>query len=400
MGKFLTYSEIDSDIQTRLASASPSESVRLSAINEAINELYAQYDIDYGIRSMVAYLVPNGYAIDITNFISDFKHAKDLRYLSQSKHTEEFELVDDDDFSITVGDKRRVNEYSISERNGKTFIRLNSKSNPGSKILHNMNSLTDNGTWAMDAVNGDGSNLGTTVVKVLDQSKSLNFDADVSQSANNYILLENSTLTAIDLSEYNGLGKVQFNIYIPDATNFSSVELRWGSSSANYFSASVTTQADGSAFVNGWNRIEIDWSGAEETGIVTDTAIDYLAVKLSYTSSYTDETGFVIEQLRMYLPEAIELLYYTYNLSQDASENFQEEMTATATDTLLLPRRYKKLIVMGALRYLLPVVYGDDGIVRLRKVEKEYFMEVGNLGIDGGNKPKIGSKRLKIKKPW
>jgi len=400
MSKNLNYSDIDTDIQTRMASAVPSETVRLRAINGALNELYSQFDLDSSIRNFVGYMVANGRAIDITDFVSDFKHAKDLRFQSAKKHDEELAFIDDDEFAVHIGNGQRINEYTIAENDGKTFIKLNTQDGPKPSILHPMNSLTDSGTWAMDIVNGDGTNLAVTSVRNLEQTASLMFDADVSQSGNNYILLENPDMDAKDLSEYDTLGRVQMNIYIPSVTNFTSVEARWGSSDANYFSAAVTTQADGSDFQVGWNRVSIDWADATETGTVVNTAVDYLAVKINYAAGYTDQTNFVVEEIVMYLPEPMEFLYYTFFLSQDASGTFQEQLTATAAETLVIPRRYLKLIVFGAMRYLIPVAFGDDGIIRLRKVEKEYFQEVSHLDLDGGNRVKVPVKKIKLRKQW
>jgi hypothetical protein len=189
-------------------------------------------------------------------------------------------------------------------------------------------------------------------------------------------------------------------MYIPSVTELSSIELRWGSSSSDYYSKTATVQADGSPLAQGWNFIEIDANGATITGTLIDTAIDYLAVKVNYTASYTDQTGFRIENLTIYLPQAMKLAYFTYYLSQTSAGVFQEEMTAATGDQLLLPRRFKTLISLMSVYYLKPMSEGTDALVWFSGINKQIQAERVKLGLDIGNKPKQPGRKLKIRPMW
>lgn len=397
MSAFLTYSEIDSGIQSRMSGAVPSQNDRLTAINTALNDIYAKFDIDSSKRDAVAYIVPDGRPTKISGIVSDFKGAADLRYLAEGKHTHEFDYIDEDIFAEHIGDGRLVDEYTTNYRDGEIFIKVNTREGVKSVTAHAMNNLTSNGTWAVDATNSDATNLGTTKVTTLDQSETIEFDADVSQSVNNYALIENSTISQLDLSDYLNLGKWRFWVYLPSITNFTSVELYWGSDSSNYYSQTATTQVDGSALVVGWNLVEVDWNGATENGSPVSTAIDYLAVKMNYAASYTDQVKFRIEKLILYLPIPMKFVYYTYYLSKTNSNTFQEEITTTSNDQLLIPRRYKSLIELQAVRYLIPVAYGDDAQVRAKQVERDYREALVELGADIGNKIKRPAKKVKLR---
>ena len=121
-------------------------------------------------------------------------------------------------------------------------------------MLNDFDSLiTGGGTWTLDTTNGDGTNLTVDTNEYKQGSASLNFDVDVSQTANNKVILYNSTLTEMDLSSYEDLAAFIFWVYIPDVTYFSSVTLYWGSDSSNYWSATVTTDMNGTAWASGWN---------------------------------------------------------------------------------------------------------------------------------------------------
>lgn len=399
MSAFLTYSELDTDIQKRMSNSAPDSTRRLGAINNSLQELYAEFDIDSGKREKILYIVPDGQALNITDAVPDFKKADDLRYLSPEKHTEQFSQITDDIFSMHIGEGRRINEYAIDYNNGKLFCKVNTASGVTSKQLHNMGSLTDNGTWTVDA-SSDAVNLTTDEVIILTQGVNIKFDIDVSNSVNNYAMIEVPDMTAVDLTDYVGLGRFRFWMYIPSVTELSSIELRWGSSSSDYYSKTATVQADGSPLAQGWNFIEIDANGATITGTLIDTAIDYLAVKVNYTASYTDQTGFRIENLTIYLPQAMKLAYFTYYLSQTSAGVFQEEMTAATGDQLLLPRRFKTLISLMSVYYLKPMSEGTDALVWFSGINKQIQAERVKLGLDIGNKPKQPGRKLKIRPMW
>lgn len=404
MGQFLTFNEIDTSIQNKMANQSPSQSVRLEAINETIQDAYSDYDIDTGKRSAFLYVVPDGNPIDISAVISDndLKHISDVRFLATSKQTEEFAFIDDDLFTVHIGQGKKINEYALPYNNGKQYLRLNAKSGAQSIQVHDMASVSGtNGTWSADTTDSDAANLTTTEVVTLNQSEALEFDIDVSQSANNYALISNSALTAIDLSDYVNLGQAKFWVYLPTAS-FTSITLRWGSSDSAYWEASATAQADGSAFQVGWNFIQIDWEDATQTGTVDNENIDYAALKLSYASGLTDQSNVRVEAITFYLPIPVKVTYFTTFGSRNSSGTFQEDLTTanSGSDEVLLPRRFKTFIVASCLVKLFPIAVSDDAEVQVRRWERVRDREIIRLGLDIGNKPKTAGKKMKIRPMW
>lgn len=402
MSNFLTFSEVDTAIQNKMANKAPGETKRLEAINDALRDLYSEYDIEAGVRKINQYIVMNGGKVDLTSsLMTDFKRMKYVRPIGEDTGFQEFAKVDDDVLNIHLANDQRINEYSVSYDDGKQYGRFNSRNEQVYKTLHEMNDLTDNGTWAADTTNSDALGLTTGDVVVVDNSDNIQFNVDVSQSANNYALIECTDMDDVDLDDFENLGKARFRVYIPSITNFTSVELRWGNDSSNYWSNTATTQVDGSSFVAGWNEVEIDWNGATETGTVTESEIDYLAVKMNYTASYTDQNKFRVERIRMYLPELVELAYYTYYLSQDSSGTFQDEMTATSTDTLLLPKRFKRLIVNMAMRPLFYESEGEAAAQTIARISSFIKSEKTRLGLDDvASSPLRETKKIKIRKMW
>jgi len=400
MSTFLTVSEVDTAIQQRMAQQAPDETQRLAGINHAMQDIYARFDIDSGKRDLVTDIVLDGQPVLISDMVSDFKRPSDLRYLSPTKQTEEFSFVDDDLFTTHIGEGRRINEYTVAYSDGNLYLKGNSDKGQTNTQLHSMSGLTLNGTWATDATNGDATNVALEEVITLTQGANISFDVDVSQTANHTAIVQNSTVTQFDLTKYKNLGKLRFWCKIPSITDFTSVEVRWGSSSSAYWAGTATTQADGSALAAGWNFININWSDATETGTVDETLIDYEAVIMNYASGYTDQVGFKVEALTMYLPEQIKMVYWTYYVSQTSASVFQEEGTTTTGDLLLIPKRFKSLVTYGALQYLYPIAIGDDAQIPLQRVERDYTRAMKELDLDIAERPKTPGRKLKIKPMW
>jgi hypothetical protein len=400
MSQLLTYAEVDTGIQEKMAGSAPDSTKRLNAINNTVQDLYAKFDIESSIREYIFYAIANGEAVNLTTDVPDFKKVKDLRYLADSKHDNEFAEVEDDLFATHIGSGRLLDEYSVTYNDGKLFARMNTVDGVTSKQIHSMGDLTSNGSWENDA--DDTLNLTTTTVGTLNQSEVIKFDIDVSQTAEDYAQISNNDITAIDLSDYVNLGKLRFWIYLPSITNFTSIEVRWGSydTELNYWVNTATTQANGSAFIAGWNRVEIDWNGATESGTVDNSSIVSLGIKLNYASGFTDQVNVKVEEVTMYLPTPFKLKYYTYYTSKTNAGTFQEDLTTTSNDEILLPKRYKDLVVSGAVEKLLPMALGDDGELQVRRAEKNYREERNNLKLDIGNSPKRPSRKIKIHKTW
>jgi hypothetical protein len=397
MGKFITYSELDTAIQRRMANQAPDSSRRLEAINDVLGHLSNEYDIMTMARKMTKYIVPDGRAYYIESDASDFKNVKDLRNLAQGERGTEYVSREEDEFEQTIGQGRLINEYTTMYRDGNIYLKVNSADGPEKVTLHGMSSSSDNGT--VTALN-DAVSVSTTDVRVLEQENSITFNIDVSNSGNNSAGVYIDDMSAVDLSDYNGLGIIKFWTYIPSVTNFTSITARWGSSDSAYWSASATTQADGTELQAGWNFIQIDWADATETGSVDEDNIDYLAVILNYEATYTDQTQAVIEAVCMYLPQPFEIVYNTYFVSRTTAGTVQEDVTETDTDELLLPIRYKELAVLKCLQWLAPMALGDDANAYMDRWERQEMREKKKLGMDIGKKLKSHHRKVKIHKPY
>lgn len=206
--------------------------------------------------------------------------------------------------------------------------------NTTSKIAHTCDSLTANGTWAVEGAT-DAETLSIDSANYKTSPGVLSFNVTVGLSGNNYAAIENSTMMAVDLTNYSGKSTAFVWAYIPSITNLTSFTLRWGSDSSNYYSKTVTAQYNGLAFRNGWNRIGFAWSSATPTGSPTVTAINYLNLRVTYTGSYTSQVGFLVDDIRFENPTYIEIHYYSTDFTQTTGGTLQASFVNSSDQSLL-----------------------------------------------------------------
>lgn len=192
-------------------------------------------------------------------------------------------------------------------------IALPAKSNV---LLNQCSSATANGTWA---VGGGASDLETDDLYYVNAPSSLKY----SVSGSSY--LENSTMTAIDLTNFLNQGVAFVWTYCQGSNLPTAFNLRWGSSDSAYYSDSVTAQWDGTAFVNGWNLLGFEWQGATVTGSPDVENIDYCRFTTTITGAATPVR---LNAITFSLGQIYDIEYYSKYLFRDSVGAFKEKPTA------------------------------------------------------------------------
>lgn len=184
-------------------------------------------------------------------------------------------------------------------------------------IVNQADDTDDNGTWA---TGGTASGLVDNNVNFVQGAGSLQFNGTIGAA-----YIENSTMTAVDLTAHLNQSSFFVYVYVPTGSNLTSVNLRWGSSTANYYTSTVTQNQNGVAFVNGWNLCQFVWSTASTVGSPSVTAINYTRVTLNLTST---ATACLVNGVNSILGSILEYEYYSKYLFRDASTGtFQETVT-------------------------------------------------------------------------
>lgn len=117
-------------------------------------------------------------------------------------------------------------------------------------------------------------------------NSSIKGTVDVSNSSDNFAVLTGA-ITAMDITSLKNEANLEISLNISDTFYISSVEVRIGNDSSNYYSTTFSSNYQG-GFINGVNLLSIPFDDLTETGTVTDNAIDYVYIKVNYSSSATD----------------------------------------------------------------------------------------------------------------
>ena len=229
-------------------------------------------------------------------------------------------------------------------------------------LLNGCDSLTDNGKWT--AASG-ASGLAADTLYFVQGSGSLSY----SLSGNGY--LENSTMTAVDLTNFLNRG-VLFAWVYNQATLPTAFSLRWGSDASNYWSKSVTAQWDGTAFVQGWNLIGFDWQSASKTANPDVTKINYLRFD---TTIVGVATPVYFDSVTASLGSIYEIEYYSKYLFRDNTGTFKERVTAD-TDLLNLDTDSYGVFTNCLAMLAAQQQQGKDSAFDLPFFEKQYMASV------------------------
>ncbi len=248
----------------------------------------------------------------VTTALADLLEGADLRR-GEDDQIESFTHKSARELAEEIGQQFGESSWAVERRDANAYLVVNHDSKYTALSVSGFDSTTDGGgTWSLDATNGDGTNLTIDTNELTQGSGSFNFDLDVSQSANNKAILSNTTLNSRDLSDYEDLAVWLLDVYIPENLYSTSFTLYWGSDTSNYWSATVTTDINGSAWADGWNTVKVNWSDATKTGTPDVTAIDYVQIDYNFNASQADETDIRYDDLRLVRPEKLKFHYLSW----------------------------------------------------------------------------------------
>ncbi|MFA5014819.1 MAG: hypothetical protein WC549_04700 [Actinomycetota bacterium] len=237
-----------------------------------------------------------------------------------------------------------LDQATINFNKGKEKLWLsNGRSNSEYQEISACDSLTG---WT--AGGGAGSLALDEDVKA-EGNYSINFDLTAATAATLTYVIP----TAVDLTEYINAGLIRLFKWLPTAP--SSIEIQIGDDSSNYYTQTITTQADGDIFdTENLNEIEFSFRDATKSGSPTMSSVLHFKIILNFSSATTD-TDFRIDSIRAYKPENLVFEYYSYYFVKTSAGVWQKDITETVgtdEEILILPewrRVFAKLCLLDEL---------------------------------------------------
>lgn len=256
--------------------------------------------------------------------------------------------------------------FTMNYNQGVRSMRINSPNLQAGAVINSASIISGNGTWS---AGGNASNLQTDNVNWLVAGGSLSFDlAAGAPGSTGY--LENSTMTPLDLT--NNLNQaVQFlYTFFPIASNFSSVQLRFGSSASNYYQINATMTQEDTAFEDAWNLLDYPWLGATVVGSPNVASISYCRVTWTYDG--TAQTAVRLNNITSTLGRVLQLEYYSKYLFSDSVTGAFKEQPTTDSDYINLDLEARMIFFNRCMFLASQQVQGADSNVDMDFYNRAY----------------------------
>ena len=283
---------------------------------------------------------------DIYNYAlaSDYKKLIDLRPQDNRQSLDSSSRGYAERFDLQKAIKEKT--ISIEGRDGTKFIRINWRTR-SPKLLHNMNSLTANGTWS---ASGTSTGLKAQTLFKISGNASIEFDMVATGDG-----IQNTTMSVLNLTNEDEVADVFVWIYLPSAPT--SISALWGNDLTTKYWTGVaqTAQADGTAFKTGWNLIRFPWSTATETGTVAPATID--SFRLTITSSALSNIR--VDEIVFVVGRNFDTKYYSSYAFKNSAGIFIAQPT-TDSDELVLASTSLQIWMMEAIKAVSQQLKGKD----------------------------------------
>lgn len=220
--------------------------------------------------------------------------------------------------------------FNVLFNSGIKTMQINWWNAPTGDIINEADGLATNGTWA---TGGNANNLAVDNVNFVAGNGSLSFN--LSSGANPSTgYLENTTSQAADLSAVVNQAVLFLYTYLPKGTDFSQVELRWGSSSSDYYVKTANATQQLTVFQNGWNLLAFPWQSATTVGSPNPSNITYLRVTWTYNGK--TQTAVRLDNIVSRLSSILNISYYSKYLFSNPITGAWQETVLTDSDLVNL----------------------------------------------------------------
>ncbi len=258
------------------------------------------------------------------------------------------------------------NMFTLNFNSSIKTLRINAPFLNPPAIINQIEAIADNGTWA---VGGTATSLAVNNTNFAQGAGSLQFNVT---SGAAYI--ENSTMSAVDLSTVALQSYLFTWVYIPTGATLTSVDLRFGSSSSNYYHQTVTANQQGTAFVNGWNLCQFVWSTASVVGSPNNAAINYGRVTLNVTGTMT---GCLVNGMNSILGTILSYSYYSKFLFRNSGGGTYQETIQNDADLINLDTESYNLLTNKSAEFAVQQQQGVDASF----FDSAYFKNQYDAGI-------------------
>lgn len=315
-----------------------------SVLDDAVSQVLSDPDIGLKSARRKSSLVPNLFSNKFEYAApSDISGLKIIDIPPQlvGKNYDEWFLIPSRDFNMS----RPLNSIAFDHYNAGNILKISANVDSSNIDIATLDSLTSGGgTWEAF---GDATNVARDGDDYVKESGSVSFD--INASGGTTAGIKNTNVNEFDITDYlNGNGSLFVYTRINSTTNITNYTLRIGTDESNYYTATVTTRNDGTALQSGWNLLRFDLTSLTETGTVTNTSINYIALFMTKSAAKVSETDYKFDSISIAIGKNYDLIYYTAYGWKNISGTYLET-SASDTDFLVADREeFTKLFLPKA----------------------------------------------------
>lgn len=253
---------------------------------------------------------------------SDLKGDAIIDFIPQVNRRTDFrlELVSEQEFDMKKTIKSNIIALATDDLVKK--IMFSGDVEDTSLVAATLDSLTSEGTWT---TYGDATNAVADTDNYVVGGGSIKFDLTGSGTTAG---IQNTTITALDISDYKNNGHIFVWVYINSITNLTNFICDIGNDlTTNYYTQTITANNEGVAFYNGWNLLRFDFASMTQNGTVGATTVDSIRIYMTKTSGKSDD-GYRFDHIVLHTGEIHNILYYSKFAWQTSAGVFLENSTA------------------------------------------------------------------------
>lgn len=234
-------------------------------------------------------------------------------------------------------------------------------------VVNQAESITANGTWF---TGGTASNLSVDNINFVAGGGSLQFDLAAGANPSTGFL-ENFNMTSLDLSTQLDQSTWFIWTYLPIASDFISVKLRWGSSTGAYYHRTVTVTQQNTAFQNGWNLLSFAWDGATVVGVPDPSAINYVRVDWNYDG--VAQTAVRLNNIVSSMGTIFNCRYYSKFMFRNSSTGAFQETTTDDSNLINLDTDSFNLMLFKVADFCAQQLYAKDSSFDIAYFGNQYL---------------------------
>lgn len=243
-----------------------------------------------------------------------------------------------------------ANIFTIEYQSGKKFIKVSDfKGNTGT-IIHDMNSITSNGTWI---VGGNLVNLTTDNLTYFQGDGSLRFDLNDSSNTGT---METFGMTSVDINDYLNVGKIFTWLDLPNINQLQTVTLDLYSSPTDYYSITVNSPHNTNQFQLETNMLGFALNRDSMNTVGTPNPADINKIKFTFVTAGTlTMTSVRIDNVVAKKGSVYGVQYISDQIFQDATTGLMQWRPTFDSNLITLEYDTYQLLLAYC-----TVVFGDE----------------------------------------